>query len=173
MNENGEDEEIAASSVIMGDSPSDFATNASSEASALPTKTIRLVDWNTDTLCRILELGRNDGQSQERTSLSPKELDNAWIRVASKGVDIMSEVKEDIDFPKFQSLVEAMDTVTVSDEVREQLRCYILAIASKYTNNAFHNFEVRHLSAYSLHPSNEGHSNIGLQHASHVTMVRG
>jgi hypothetical protein len=108
----------------------------------LPLKTIRLIDWISETLCRTLSRSTAD-KSRSRSSLSVGDLDSIWIQVASKQGAIMAEVKEVIDFPEFEQILGSDNAVPVTEVVRQQLRCYVLAIARKYANNAFHNFDVR------------------------------
>lgn len=135
------DETTTGSSWAFDDILNLYSTTTEPESETLPLKTIRLVDWNTDTLCQALV--KKGSTPVKQKAFRDEELQNAWFSAAMAGRNILSEVKEVLDFPRDSLLDKEALLVDVDDEVREQLRSFVLAIASRYSTHAFHNFEVR------------------------------
>ena len=107
-----------------------------SEADRIP----RLVDWNVQILKRVL----NQMASQRSAALSSKPLNEDTVdRQLRDGKLVIDEVEEVVKLPKY-SITRSRSfnnqiLVEVSDEVEEQLREYITAIAHSYKGNPFHN----------------------------------
>ena len=115
----------------------------------------RLVQWNVETLSRLLKQVAarrqaliNCGRFDARATL--KKNANGESSVLS--IRPLEEVKEIITLPDFDSTVahaqENLDDVTLPPKVIDELTMYVSSIAEMYRPNPFHNFE----------------------HASHVTM---
>jgi hypothetical protein len=117
-------------------------------------KESRLIDWNTEVLCRLLKQvvvqnqvasarGGSSGTSSLRRTLCPSN-DNARNRTI--GTIVIDEVVEIIELPKSQAVSErdiadAGRNITLDSIVVEQVREYIQSIAALYPANDFHNFE--------------------------------
>jgi hypothetical protein len=109
----------------------------------------RLVDWNTDILCRLLKqvvvqrqiIGERHSESSHRRTLHASVANNG-----SRGNMVIDEVAEIIELPKSQfvsehELIEAGRNIALSPIVVEQVRTYVQATAASYPKNHFHNFE--------------------------------
>lgn len=115
-------------------------------------KISRLIDWNVDTLLRLLKrivaFRKFQGKPAYRTErTAPYETEFGNVGLTS----VVEEVKEVIHLPQkaVGALNEAMvDSITLPPEVVEQLYAFVTSIAALYNANPFHSFE----------------------HASHVTM---
>lgn len=122
---------------------------ATSDPNVFSEKTNRLIDWNVETLVRLLKqlVGRRKAISQSRTPT----IASAVVTNFSKSVyfpqhsDYLKEVKEIITFPEFDGKVDNMkvnvDDVKLPPLVHEQLRTYVSCIAGMYQDNHFHNFD--------------------------------
>jgi len=115
-------------------------------------KTLRLVDWNSDVLARLLRqvVARRLAKSKD-TKENTKECSPALFK-KTDGTTVLDEVQEIIHLPEFEAevarrQVEA-DSVDLGEDVMLQLRGFVTIVATMYKDNPFHNFE----------------------HASHVTM---
>jgi Adenylate and Guanylate cyclase catalytic domain len=106
----------------------------------------RLVDWNTDVLCRILKhivACNRSGHKQEQVD----SINSSPTKVVHQKVGAMTidEVVEVIELPELNvRAVRQMDMhneVALDPIVVQQLRHYIYRIACLYRNNPFHNFE--------------------------------
>ena len=107
-----------------------------SEADRIP----RLVDWNVQLLKRVL----NQMASQRSAVFSDRPLkEDAVDRQLRDGKLVIDEVEEVVKLPKYRATRSRSFNnqllVEVSDEVEEQLREYITAIAHSYKDNPFHN----------------------------------
>uniref|UniRef100_A0A7S3L4M9 Phosphodiesterase n=1 Tax=Amphora coffeiformis TaxID=265554 RepID=A0A7S3L4M9_9STRA len=122
---------------------------AVSDPTVFSEKTNRLIDWNVETLVRLLKqlVGRRKAISQSRTPT----IASAVVTNFSKSVhfpqhsDYLKEVKEIITFPEFDGKVDNLkvnvDEVKLPSSVHEQLRTYVSCIAGMYQDNHFHNFD--------------------------------
>ncbi|CAB9522084.1 Receptor-type guanylate cyclase gcy [Seminavis robusta] len=113
-------------------------------------KTLRLVDWNVDILIKMLQEIEARRLSTD-VALDPCErLSQLEEQYLCKTDMVLNEVREIIVLPEYKTELTSHEPkmVRFSFGIVEQLRQYILIIASNYHKNAFHNFE----------------------HASHVTM---
>ena len=120
---------------------------ANKENKLLDEKVQRLVDWNTDVLCRILKqvVGRN--RALEKTTISKVRPAAASKDIVGRtvGTTVIDEVVEIIELPELNSLasrkLDSQEDIELDPAVVEQIRCYIHTIASMYRENPFHNFE--------------------------------
>ncbi|CAB9522680.1 cAMP-specific 3',5'-cyclic phosphodiesterase, isoform [Seminavis robusta] len=150
--------------------PSDAEPSSNPEDHAQDDRIPRLVDWNVQILRRVLNQitakrvaanvhynGATGTASREPSPIPCSPVNEDAIEESlRRGKMVIDEVEEVIILPKYDAAVAKAqetlkyggETIEVSDEVVDQLREYIGAIARSYKNNPFHNFE----------------------HASHVTM---
>jgi hypothetical protein len=116
----------------------------------------RLVDWNTDVLCRLLKqvivkrhvISKSHSESSHRRTLYASNTDNR-----SRGNMVIDEVVEIIELPKSQvvyeqEMMEAGRKLALGPTVVEQVRSYVQATAALYPKNHFHNFE--HVRCFSF-----------------------
>jgi 3'5'-cyclic nucleotide phosphodiesterase len=105
-------------------------------------KTERLVDWNADVLCRLLESikARRVAISSNRDS-GGENGDAGW-NTPTKGM-VLNEVREVIELPGFNSKCRVDENnVKLEPEIRELVKEYVMEIAKTYrSNNSFHNFD--------------------------------
>lgn len=112
-------------------------------------KTNRLIDWNVETLVRLLKqiVVRRKAISQSRTPTIASAVVPNFSKCAHFPAhsDYLKEVKEIITFPEFDGRVDKLrtnvDDVKLPSDVTEQLRTYVSCIAGMYQDNPFHNFE--------------------------------
>jgi hypothetical protein len=133
--------------------PETVMESAIPEKIELSPKMLRLVDWNTDVLQRLLKLiiakrsARTISPRQSPEAIAKKEWD-----ILSKDGTVLDEVEEIVTLPNFDAAASKNQIdpgmVQIPPQVAEQLREYVKSIAAQYRDNPFHNFE----------------------HASHVTM---
>ena len=122
---------------------------ATSDPTVFSEKTNRLIDWNVETLVRLLKqlVGRRKAISQSRTPTIASAVVTNFSKSMpfSQHSDYLKEVKEIITFPEFDGKVENMkvnvDDVKLPFPVHEQLRTYVSCIAGMYQDNHFHNFD--------------------------------
>jgi hypothetical protein len=113
-------------------------------------KTERLIDWNSDVLCRLLQqiMVCRGGSTPLMTKIDDSDfICNAGVLADKNPFD---EVKEIIALPplnKFKNSRSAAD-IPVPKIVEEQLRNYVSRIAAMYNNHQFHNFE--HVSTFDV-----------------------
>jgi hypothetical protein len=103
----------------------------------------RLIDWNTDTLSRLLQqiLGNRQTANSPSKEIHQMKEDEVSIEV-SFHANPFSEVKEIIELPQEKRTKMNPDTmVDLTADVSAQLREYVSDIANKYNDNYFHNFE--------------------------------
>jgi hypothetical protein len=114
-------------------------------------KVERLIDWNADTLCRLLQriVDSRRATTPLKTAATGVQLFRNELSTTSNDVSLLKtskpfdEVKEIIALPQ----VKAYQIITdkpmddVSSEVVHQLHDYISSIAQIYNENYFHNFE--------------------------------
>lgn len=119
-------------------------------ASVVSQKTLRLIDWNTDILFRLLNKVVTRRNHLVRVSFPGKSLASArWEEVSSANKTVLSEVEEIIRLPPALTYKEDSEEKTEIDSVvHDELRDYVTQIAHHYRDNPFHSFD----------------------HASHVTM---
>ena len=120
-----------------------------SDPTVFSEKTNRLIDWNVETLVRLLKqlVGRRKAISQSRTPT----IASAVVANFSKSMhfpqhsDYLKEVKEIITFPEFDVKIDNLkvnvDDVVIPSAVHDQLRTYVSCIAGMYQDNDFHNFD--------------------------------
>jgi Adenylate and Guanylate cyclase catalytic domain len=113
----------------------------------------RLVDWNTDVLCRILKqiAGRNN-IANKRGSVQVLQASTTSHNVRRGDGTVLDEVVEVIELPELNAhaavQTQVDNRVILDPVVVRQLRDYVYRIACMYKNNPFHNFE--HVSANQL-----------------------
>jgi hypothetical protein len=100
----------------------------------------RLIDWNTDILAQMLR------QIVSRRCATKHKSEGDVNSVANNdGRIVIDEVKEVIKLPEFDAaaLRNQVDpeSVQLDMNVLSELRDFVVAIASSYQNNSFHNFE--------------------------------
>jgi 3'5'-cyclic nucleotide phosphodiesterase len=107
----------------------------------------RLIEWNTDTLRRLLKqivAHRTSLPSERGTKSYLAAIDREGVRMA-RGRTALEEVKEIISLPKYDPTsvkrLQDPETVKLSNAVESQLEHYVQTIAQMYYNNPFHNFE--------------------------------
>ena len=105
----------------------------------------RLIDWNADILCQLLQKiisnrARTISSSKKKEKCDGTDSVELFTTSATKPFD---EIKEIISLPqaKNNNSDAAMTTITVSVEVTNQLREYVSCIAKLYKDNEFHSFE--------------------------------
>jgi hypothetical protein len=108
-------------------------------------KTERLIDWNTDVLCRLLKqiMIRRGGTTSTEPCIESKDIDlNKGLMVIVKK-NPFDEVKEIIALPPLSNIkaLHGLLDIEVPKNGIEQLRDYVSQIAAMYNNNPFHNFE--------------------------------
>lgn len=114
----------------------------------------RLVDWNVSLLSKVLQEIVDKRHASKGHALPSKPVNEEAVdQRLRQGKLVIDEVEEVIKLPKYDAALakaqeEQEETVELSQEVMDQLREYIMTIATSYKNNPFHNFA----------------------HASHVTM---
>jgi hypothetical protein len=112
-------------------------------------KTLRLVDWNTNILLRLLAKVVSKRNPKQELS---RDGEVVWQLESPTSSTLLDQVAEIITWPSvpFEAQSCHEDDATMTEEVTCQLREYVSSIACMYRDNPFHNFE----------------------HASHVAMVR-
>jgi hypothetical protein len=109
-------------------------------------KTERLIDWNSDVLCRLLRqiLCSREGTTTLSLTKVAEEDDSDIAHTLDTGSLPFHEVQEIIALPPLKlfskNQPETLD-VQVPQHVAEQLRDYVAHIAAMYKENKFHNFE--------------------------------
>lgn len=108
-------------------------------------KTKRLIDWNVESLHKLLKeivARRNVGNNNSSCELMipPREED------IKCGETFLDEVKDIISLPRFDASFirnqdDELQSVVLPDEVILQLRDYVTCIAAMYRDNPFHSFE--------------------------------
>jgi hypothetical protein len=110
----------------------------------LAEKTERLVDWNSDVLCRLLQqIMVSRGGTTSKMTIASNDFDWEGCLIENGTNNPFDEVKEIIALPplnKFRNLQSVAD-ILLPKMVMEQLRNYVAQIAAMYNNNRFHNFE--------------------------------
>jgi hypothetical protein len=110
-------------------------------------KTERLIDWNADVLCRLLQQimvcrgGSTSSWTTDADVCDFDSVDEIFLRGGTRNP--FDEVKEIIALPPLNQLKKFQNTedIHVPKIVVEQLRNYVSRIAAMYNNNQFHNFE--------------------------------
>jgi hypothetical protein len=115
----------------------------------LDRKTLRLVDWNTNNLLRLLATVVSSRNPKQELSHDGEVV---WQLEAPSSSTLLNQVAEVITWPSYPFEAQSCHEVDamMTEEVTCQLREYVSSIACMYRDNPFHNFE----------------------HASHVAMVR-
>jgi hypothetical protein len=109
----------------------------------------RLVDWNADLLCRLLEkvVAHNQLSREGHRNSSHRRALHASNSKTPTGCSVgIDEVVQVIELPASRSasvhnLMDAGCNSTLDSTVVEQVRLYVKSIANLYPNNHFHNFE--------------------------------
>jgi hypothetical protein len=122
-----------------GSSSQDQAAIPRKSMKLFPAKTERLIDWNSDVLCRLLQ---QILASREGTGTLPSSMDiEASFKIETNPFD---EIKEIIALPQLKTFDKNRpdeSQVQVPQNVADQLRNYVSHIAAMYNDNQFHNFE--------------------------------
>ena len=113
----------------------------------LDEKAQRLVDWNTDVLCRLLKqiIARNHAmENSAETKVRPLDASEDVVG-RTVGTTVIDEVIEIIELPELNALatrqLNSHEEITLDPVAVKQIRGYIHTIASLYRENPFHNFE--------------------------------
>jgi class 3 adenylate cyclase len=113
---------------------------------------MRLIDWNVDTLARLLKLvvARRDSMSTQSYG-GDKKSNGSSRRYNADEVGVgenqcfLDEVCEIIQLPEFDAKAVHLQRINDQDsldaEVISELRDYITCVAQMYRQNPFHNFE--------------------------------
>ena len=107
-------------------------------------KAIRLVNWNVEILCRLLNavVARREVKGWTNLSLGVNEA--AVDKKLREGKMVINEVEEVITLPKYKEAAAANangKSTTVSTLCVEQLREFVMEISGRYMDNPFHSFE--------------------------------
>jgi hypothetical protein len=104
------------------------------------TKMGRLVDWNVEVLCSLLE---KVVTSRGYLSNAPsKEVFNAEQKlVMSKDEIVLDEMTQILELPEFDGSSLQKKIILLPADVKEQLRDFVATIANLYRDVPFHNFE--------------------------------
>lgn len=110
----------------------------------------RLIDWNTDTLSRLLQQIVDNRQTANSPSKEIHQMNEDEVSIqVSFHANPFNEVKEIIELPQEKRTKMNPETmVDLTPDVSQQLREYVSDIANKYNDNYFHNFE--HVSSHSF-----------------------
>jgi hypothetical protein len=123
-----------------------------SHKSADEEKVQRLVEWNSDVLCRLLKQVVARRQANASFSCCSDESTLAEEAEAVPGRNVLDEVVEIVHLPDYDAVAAKkqvdISQVELDPEVVKEMRDYVSIVAAMYRRNPFHNFE----------------------HASHVTM---
>ena len=117
-----------------------------SPSASVSNQTRRLVEWNTESLLRLLQhVVASRGSSKQTKSAGAKKLLPTHAP--------LEEVVEVIALPQFnlKTACNRVDpeTIDLGPAVKEQLYSYISWLASAYKTNPFHNFEhARYVPAF-------------------------
>lgn len=111
-------------------------------------RTTRLINWNVETLARLLKqiIARRDVTFTRNNSSSQlNREDKPDYEKLRTGETFLDEWKEIIELPEFNaSLANQKDdpeNIDLPPAVVSELRDYVTCIAAMYHENAFHNFE--------------------------------
>jgi hypothetical protein len=109
-------------------------------------KTERLIDWNSDVLCRLLQkiLSNRECTGTESSNTVVADNDYNSKSIVEIGSNPFDEVKEIIALPQLKTFHKNWShgsDVHVPKNVADQLRDYVSHIAALYNDNQFHNFE--------------------------------
>jgi hypothetical protein len=110
-------------------------------------KTERLIDWNSDVLCRLLQkiLSSKEYAGTESSNTVVADNDYNSESIVEIGSNPFDEVKEIIALPQLKTTFHKNwsdgSDVHVPKNVADQLRDYVSHIAALYNDNKFHNFE--------------------------------
>lgn len=106
---------------------------------ALSGRHSRLVGWNVETLCGLLEKVVASRTDKAGSSIDPKR--KSLVHSEQKSV-FVDDVQETISIPEFDGRGSThTKKVSLDPVVVEQLREYVSTIACWYRNNSFHSFE--------------------------------
>ena len=99
-----------------------------------------MIEWNTETLKGLLEAVVTSRGAPFDFAFQKEEEINQKLR---KGKMVFDEVAEVIRLPHYDhSLPKRGDSkIKLDEEVVEQIRSYVSAIAKLYPDNPFHNFD--------------------------------
>jgi len=105
------------------------------------TKMERLVEWNVEVLCSLLQqilASRGDGISPDPTLVEAEKETRSCKTVLEEFIPIIRLKRIESDDMDIRRRVS---TVGINEQTRSQLRSYLSNIASMYQDNPFHNFE--------------------------------
>lgn len=110
-------------------------------------KNHRLVDWVAEVMERLIKniIARRNATKSKFRNIG-LITDAAFFTLASSdGETVLDEVREIVELPEFDPIAfskqEDPEMIELSDEVKKQLKQYVLSIAFLYNKNPFHNFE--------------------------------
>jgi hypothetical protein len=109
----------------------------------LDSKTTRLVDWNVESLIRVIKqiVARRSLCRKRRTSSRTDSLNLKWKETGTNPLD---EVVEIIHLPELHPDAKEGDSdkIELDPGVVQLVKDYVVTLASMYRGNPFHNFEV-------------------------------
>lgn len=144
---NGNDNSESSASSRAGQNQD--ANAAVVEHTRFSEKTNRLIDWNVETLVRLLKqiVGKRRAIQQSRTPTIASAVVANYTKCLQfpEHSDYLKEVREIIVFPEFDvkvgNLKVNVDEVKLPVLIHEQLRTYVSCIAGMYQDNSFHSFD--------------------------------
>lgn len=109
------------------------------DVTAFTEKTNRLIDWNVETLVRLLKqiVVRRKAVSQSRTPTIASAVVPHFAKSHAfpEHSNYLKEVREIITFPEFDGIVDKLrvnvDDVKLPSDVTEQIRTYVSCIAGE------------------------------------------
>ncbi len=127
----------------------------------LAQKSARLIDWNVETLLRLIQqvvAQRNALAAVGERPVEPLAKDPPMAKTKGQTTMFLEEVTEIIALPEFDrkqvtQKQQDPENVILPPEVEVQLFEYVTCIAGMYRNNPFHNFERSHVGhqAHDVH----------------------
>ncbi|KAL3929007.1 MAG: hypothetical protein SGBAC_012399 [Bacillariaceae sp.] len=105
------------------------------------TKTERLVEWNVEVLCSLLQqiMASRGGAILPHPSLvEPEKMTGSGKTVLDEFIPIIHLKRLEYDDIKIR---RPTSTIDINEQTKSQLRSYLSNIASMYQDNPFHNFE--------------------------------
>ena len=103
------------------------------------TKMGRLVDWNVEVLCSLLEkVVTSRGCISNASS---EEMFNAEQKLIMKDEIVLDEMTQILELPEFDGRSLQKKSILLPADVKEQLRDFVATIANLYRDVPFHNFE--------------------------------
>lgn len=109
----------------------------------LDERTLRLIDWNVEMLSRMMrEIG---ARRMHRASRKSRGSTSFTFQSSEMGPTPLEEVREIIALPEFNVKASVMNVepqnIVIPQNVTDQLRHLVSAIAGSYNDNPFHSFD--------------------------------